>query len=206
MTSFFWLALIKGYTTTAGLIIAIGAQNAFILKQGLLKSHVLIVAVLASIIDIFMISLGVNGLGLIIESNHYLMLAAKYGGILFLFFYGGKCFYSALFKINSLDEETITGKRSIRSTIITLLAMSFLNPHMYLDTILLIGTIGAGLHETQRTYYIIGASVASITWFFCLSYGARLLIPFFKKPISWKILDTLIGIIMWSIAYTVCYI
>ena len=206
MTSFFWLALIKGYTTTAGLIIAIGAQNAFILRQGLLKSHVLIVAVLASIIDIFMIILGVNGLGFIIASNYYLMLAAKYGGILFLFLYGCKCFYSALFRITSIDDEHVIAKRSIRATIITLLATSFLNPHMYLDTILLIGAIGAGLHENQRIYYIIGASIASTMWFFCLSYGARLLIPFFKKPISWKILDTLIGIIMWCIAYSICYI
>lgn len=77
---------------------------------------------------------------------------------------------------------------------------------MYLDTILLIGTIGAGLHENQRVYYIIGASIASTMWFFCLSYGTRLLIPFFKNPISWKILDTLIGIIMWCIAYSICYI
>jgi len=86
MTKLWWFAFIKGYSTTAGLIIAIGAQNAFILRQGLIKSHVLIVALLASIIDISMIYLGVKGLGLVIVSHNYLMLTAKYGGILFLFF------------------------------------------------------------------------------------------------------------------------
>ncbi|WHA06736.1 LysE family transporter [Candidatus Megaera polyxenophila] len=102
MTQLFWFAFIKGYSTTAGLIIAIGAQNAFILRQGLIKSHVLILALLASIIDISMIYLGVKGLGLVIASHNYLMLTAKYGGILFLFFYGCKCFYSALFKTSSI--------------------------------------------------------------------------------------------------------
>ena len=130
MAQLFWVAFIKGYSTTAGLIIAIGAQNAFILRQGLIKSHVLVVALLASIIDISMIYLGVKGLGFVIASNHYLMLMTKYGGILFLFFYGFKCFYSALFESNSIEDTHITGKKSLSSTVITLLAMSFLNPHI----------------------------------------------------------------------------
>ena len=104
-----------------------------------------------------------------------------------------------------MEEKNITGYRSLGSTIITLLAMSFLNPHMYLDTVLLIGTIGAQLPENQHIYYIIGAGAASIIWFFALSYGARFLIPIFKRPLSWKILDTLIGIVMWCIAYSVYY-
>lgn len=205
MAQLFWVAFIKGYSTTAGLIIAIGAQNAFILRQGLIKSHVLVVVLLASIIDISMIYLGVKGLGFVIASNDYLMLTTKYGGILFLFFYGFKCFYSALFKSNSIEDTHITGKKSLSSVIITLLAMSFLNPHMYLDTILLIGTIGAQLPENQRLYYIAGASVASIIWFFSLAYGSRLLTPIFQKPIAWKILDAIIGIIMWSIAFSLFY-
>jgi len=205
MTKLWWFSFIKGYSTTAGLIIAIGAQNAFILRQGLIKSHVLIVALLASIIDISMIYLGVKGLGLVIASHNYLMLTAKYGGILFLFFYGCKCFYSALFKTSSIDDAHITGKKSLSSAIITLLAMSFLNPHMYLDTILLIGTVGAQLPENQRLYYIAGAGTASVIWFFCLAYGARLLTPIFQKPRAWKILDAIIGVIMWSIALSLFY-
>jgi L-lysine exporter family protein LysE/ArgO len=185
---------------------AVGAQNAFILRQGLLRSHVLIIAILASIIDIFLIILGVNGLGLIIASHHYLMFAAKYGGIFFLFLYGCKCFYSTLFKKTSIDDEHIVAKTSIKSAIITLLAVSFLNPHVYLDTVLLIGAVGAGLPESQRIYYIAGAGCASIIWFFCLSYGARLLMPIFKNPISWKVLDTLTGVMMWSIAFSIYYI
>ena len=83
--------------------------------------------------------------------------------------------------------------------------MSFLNPHMYLDTILLIGTVGAQLPENQRLYYIADASTASVIWFFCLAYGARLLTPIFQKPIAWKILDAIIGVIMWSIALSLFY-
>lgn len=205
MTNVFWLAFIKGYTTTTGLIVAIGAQNAFILRQGLLRSHLLVVAVLASIIDAFMISIGVAGLGVVITSHPYLLLSAKYGGILFLFLYGCKCFYSAFFKSQTMADEHTTGRRSLKLTILTLLAVSFLNPHMYLDTVLIIGTIGASLVENQRIYFIIGASFASIIWFFTLSYGAGFLVPIFKKPIAWKILDIAIGLIMWSIAFSVCY-
>jgi L-lysine exporter family protein LysE/ArgO len=206
MTDIIWLAFLKGYTTTTGLIVAIGMQNAFILRQGLLKSHVFIVAILASIFDIFMIYLGVEGLGLIITSHAYFMMAAKYGGMLFLFFYGCKCFYSALFRSESMADEHVIGKRSLKLTVLTLLAVSFLNPHMYLDTILIIGTIGAELAEHLRIYFVIGASLASIIWFFSLSYGAAFLIPIFKKPIAWKILDTAIGIIMWCIAFSIWYV
>lgn len=201
----FWLVLIKGYTTAAGLIIAIGAQNAFILRQGLLRSHVFVLAVLASIIDGAMIILGVSGLGVIINSHVYLMFIAKYGGVLFLFLYGCKCFYSALFRSTTMCDEELKAKRSLKLTILTLLAVSFLNPHMYLDTILIIGTIGAQFEESQRIYFIIGAILASITWFFTLSYGAGLLVPIFQKPMAWKILDSIIGVCMWAISYSIFY-
>lgn len=203
MTHSFWLAFVKGYSTTAGLIIAIGPQNAFILRQGMLKSHILLIAILASIIDIIMIILGVNGIGLVIDSNYYFSLAAKYISVIFLLLYGVKSFYMALLKTQSIEDEHTTGKRSIKSTIITLLVVSFFNPHTYVDTMLLIGSIGAGLPEEQKIYYLTGASIASIMWFFCLSYGSRILIPLFQKPLSWKILNTLIGIVMWFIAYTI---
>lgn len=205
MTNAFFIAFIKGYTTTASLIVAIGAQNAFILKQGLLKSNTLVIAVLASIIDILMISIGVYGLGVIIASHAYLMDLARYGGLLFLLGYGCKCFYSAIFKTSSLENEKIQAQTSLKWTVITLLAMSFLNPHMYLDTLLLIGTIGGQLAENQRLYFIIGAGCASVIWFFLLSYGARLLIPIFQKPLAWKALDTIIGVTMWSIAASIYY-
>lgn len=200
MIDAFSFAFIKGFTTTAGLIIAIGIQNAFILRQGLLRSHTFVMALLASLIDSFMIFLGVSGLGVIIASHTYWMIAAKYGGILFLFFYGCRCFYLAIFKSNTIKDEEVTGKRSLKSSVITLMAVSFLNPHMYVDTLLLIGTVGGQLPYEQRLYYIIGAIAASTIWFFLLSYGARLLIPIFHKPLAWKISDTIIGTLMWSIA------
>ena len=205
MTSAFWLAFIKGYTTTFGLIVAIGAQNAFILRQGLLKSHILVVAILASLIDAFMISISVTGVGAVITSPPPLLITTKYAGILFLFLYGCKCFYSSLFKSEKMVDAEARRTRSLKLTILTLLAVSFLNPHMYLDTIL-IGTIGAALADHQQLYYILGAILGSTVWFFALSYGAGFLVPIFKKPIAWKILDIIIGAIMWGIALSVCYI
>jgi len=203
MTDLFLFPFIKGFTTTAGLIVAIGIQNAFILRQGLLKSHSFVVALLASAIDSVMIFLGVSGVGVIIASHPYWLVAAKYGSMLFLFLYGCRCFYFAVFKSNTINDKEVVGKRSLKSTIITLMAVSFLNPHMYVDTLLLIGTIGGQLPDAQKLYYVGGAILASTIWFFLLSYGARLLIPIFQKPLSWKILDTIIGMVMWFMVFSI---
>jgi L-lysine exporter family protein LysE/ArgO len=195
-------AFIKGFSTTAGLIVAIGPQNAFILRQGLLRSHVFTLTFLAILIDSLMITLGVSGLGIVIAHNETLYLVAKYGGFGFLLLYGCRCFYSSIFISNSLEKVQQKGKVSAKAAILTLMAMSFLNPHMYLDTFLLIGTIGGQLDQLQRTDFIIGATMASFAWFSLLAFGARYLAPLFAKPIAWKILDGIIGIIMWSIAFS----
>lgn len=199
MYSWSFLPFIKGYTTSTSLIVAIGAQNAFVLRQGIARSHVFIIALLCSIIDAIMIIIGVGGVGTLITSSHLLLSIAKYGGSAFLFFYGSAAFYRALFKKHNISMA-ISVNMGLKATIITILVTSFLNPHLYLDTIVLIGSIGAQFAPQERPMFVLGAIIASFVWFFALSYGAGYLAPLFEKSISWKILDILIGIIMWSIA------
>jgi len=195
-----FLTFIKGYGISSGLIMAIGAQNAFVLKKGITKSHVFVVAILCSIIDALMITLGASGLGAIIANNVYLLDIARYGGAAFLFCYGTKSFYSSFFLTRSIEDVISDSSNNLKATIITILAVSFLNPHLYLDTVVLLGSIGAQIVEHERAYFTIGAICASCLWFFALAYGAGYLSPLFQKPISWKILDGFIGVVMWSIA------
>lgn len=194
------LTFFKGIGIGAGLIIAIGAQNAFILKNAIIRKHVFTMAIMCSVIDAVMIYLGVSGAGHFISNNNYLLNIAKYGGAAFLFYYGARSFYSALYLKHSIDDENVNDAGSLNRTIVTLLALSFLNPHLYLDTVVLLGSIGAQISENLRIYFTLGAICASFLWFFSLSYGARYLSPLFQKPVSWKILDGIIGVIMWSIA------
>ncbi len=195
------VALIQGFFTGAGLIIAIGAQNAFVLKEGLKKNHVLSIALFCAIADASLIVLGVAGLGEIFTSNKTLLFIAKWGGAVFLFWYGFRAFRS-IFRKESLQanqsHEPISP--SLKKTLLTLFALTFLNPHVYLDTVVLLGSIGAQFENAIRPYFAIGAILASFAWFFGLAYGARLLSPILKKPSAWKVIDFLIGCVMWAIA------
>jgi len=197
-------ALLSGLGTGFGLIIAIGAQNAYVLKQGILGNHVLAIALVCSVMDSLLIIAGVSGLGVIITSNETLLNIARFGGAAFLAYYGIKSFISA-FKAASLNIYLTDKSSDLKNTILTVLALSLLNPHLYLDTCVLIGTIGAQFQAIDRPYFILGAISASFIWFFSLSYGAALLIPLFKKPISWKILDFIIAIVMWTISYSLIF-
>lgn len=196
-----YIPFIKGFWTSAGLIIAIGAQNIFVLKQGIMKSHVLIIAVLCSLIDAFLIIVGVSGVGKLIVSIPGLLHVTKYGGALFCFWYGLRAFHSAVKSNNTINLGQHFEAPTLASTISAVLAVSFLNPHTYLDTIILIGSIGAQFQEKiERIFFGIGAISASFIWFFLLSYGAGYLAPLFTKSLTWRLLDCLVGIIMWSIA------
>jgi len=191
----FW----SGLGTGLGLIVAIGSQNAYVLKQGLLRNHIFTIAALCSLIDAIMIVIGVNGLGIIITSHQIILDIAKYGGALFLVIYGINSF-RAIFKNESLEIGNTKRKTSFKKTILTILALSLLNPHLYLDTCVLIGTIGANFEGIEREVFTLGAVSSSFIWFFSLSYGAKLLIPIFHNPLSWKILDFTVALIMWAIA------
>ena len=186
---------LKGFIVTFSLIVAIGAQNAYILKLGLLRQHVLLAVSLCILFDAILISAGVLGLGYFIKGNQILINSIAIIGIIFLNVYAFLSFWSA-FKNESLKIDDEIKTNPLKKVILMLLVFTFLNPHTYLDTVLLIGGIGANIESEYKIYFLTGAISASTIWFTLLGFGARLLIPIFKKPITWKILDISIGIIM----------
>ena len=192
---------LKGFLVTMSMIVAIGAQNAYVLKLGLLKQYVGIAVLLCILFDILLISSGVLGLGYFIEGNQLLINSIAIFGIIFLVSYAFISFKSA-FHNESLKIDEQNNKNSLKKVITTLLMLTFLNPHVYLDTILLIGGIGANIAQEMKVYFLFGAICGSTVWFVLLGFGARFLIPLFKKPITWKILDISIGIIMLLISYS----
>lgn len=192
----------KGLFLGASLIIAIGLQNAFILRQGLKNRHIFAACLTASLIDAALIAAGVLGFGFLIEQMPSLIQFITWGGAAFLFVYGAKSFYSAL-RPATLDDENAKGlmkEGSTKETILILLGVSLLNPHVYLDTVILIGGLGASYGTDGKYWFGGGAASASFLWFFALGYGARLLSPLFARPKAWQILDILIGLTMWAIA------
>jgi L-lysine exporter family protein LysE/ArgO len=199
MQNFCVAPFLEGCGSSAGLIIAIGAQNAFVLKQGILKNHVFVTAFICALIDALLISLGVGGFAKILSTNALLLEIARWGGVVFLGFYGFRSFRS-VFTPHALKVSDQENRLSLKMTIITALALSLLNPHVYLDTVVLLGSIGAQFPDNERFFFAIGAMLTSFIWFFSLSYGSRYLAPLFQKPISWKILDFIIGCVMWLIA------
>jgi L-lysine exporter family protein LysE/ArgO len=194
---------LAGLALSAGLIIAIGAQNAHVLRQGLKREHVFLVAAMCSATDIMLITLGVLGFGTLIGSFPLLTKIAAWTGAGFLLFYGFLAFKSARKPKTLKVDDFSAGEKSsgsLRAVILLTLAVSLLNPHVYLDTIVLIGGIAAQYPISQRIFFGLGAGTASIVWFFSLAYGARLLTPLFRKSLAWRILDVVIGVIMWGIA------
>ena len=192
---------LKGFIVTFSLIVAIGAQNAYVLKLGLLKQYVLLAVFLCILFDTILITAGIYGLGFFVQGNQLLINIIAIIGIVFLSFYSFLSFKSA-FKNESLEIDGKTKTNPLKQVIGMLLVFTFLNPHTYLDTVLLIGGIGANIQNDLKIYFLLGAVSASASWFILLGFGARLLIPLFKKAITWKILDISIGFIMLIIAYS----
>ena len=192
------IALFKGMGTGAGLIIAIGAQNAFVLTQGLRRQYHWPIAGICSLFDAICITLGAAGMGVLVSQSPVLLEITKWGGALFLGWYGLNAFRSA-FEDNSLKGES-RGVSTLKQAVITTLAITALNPHVYLDTVVLLGSIGSQQAEGLQIWFTVGAVCASFIWFFSLSFGARWLAPLFAKPIAWRILDLTIALVMWSIA------
>ena len=193
--------VLKGFIVTISLIVAIGAQNAYILKLGLLKQHVLKAVLICIFFDFILISAGVLGLGYFIQGNQLLINIIAIIGIVFLIFYALLSFKSA-FKNESLQIDGEVKTNPLKEVITMLLVFTLLNPHTYLDTVLLIGGIGANIAQDLKVYFLLGAILGSSVWFFTLGFGARILIPLFKKPITWKVLDISIGFVMLTIAYS----
>ena len=154
---------------------------------------------MCSVCDALLITIGISGVGTVIASSPRLAAAGAWGGAAFLFWYGFKAFQSAR-QGNVLSAEE--KKYSLHTAIATTMAVTWLNPHCYIDTLLLIGSIGGQFNGQGRFFFGVGAVSASFIWFFSLSFCGQMLAPIFQNPTTWRILDTVIGIIMCSIAFT----
>jgi L-lysine exporter family protein LysE/ArgO len=195
-------ALFTGFATGAGLIIAIGAQNAYVLRMGLLRAHVFIVCLICALADAALIIPGVAGLGALVEANPALLTLIRFGGAAFLIAYG----LFALRRMLHPEGLEVADRKppSLRTAVGTVLAFTFLNPHVYLDIVVLMGGLSASFGD-HRWWFALGGIIASFTWFFSLGYGARLLEPVFRKPMSWRILDGFIAVVMFTIAATLLF-
>lgn len=193
-------AAVQGFALGLSLIVAIGAQNAFVLRQGLLRRHVFAVATICFLADALLILAGVAGMGGLVQAAPVALRAVTFGGALFLAAYG-------LFALRrALHPGTLAaaaaGAPGRRQAVLTCLALTFLNPHVYLDTVVLLGGLSSRFDGAPRSAYAAGAMAASCIWFYGLGYGARLLQPLFQRPLAWRVLDILIAAIMWAIAFT----
>ena len=196
MTPLFTAAL-AGMGFGLSLIVAIGAQNAYVLRQGLRKEHVFVIVAICAISDALLSAVGVAGLGAIIQQLEWLLLLIEVVGGVFLCTYGIMAAKRA-WKPEVLNTDTGGSSVSLKVAVGTALALTYLNPHVYLDTVLLLGSV-AGTYEANRWYFAAGAMLGSVIWFSVLGFGARALAPVFKKPTAWRVLDAIIAVVMLSI-------
>lgn len=190
-------SFLPGFLLSLSLILAIGAQNAFVLRQGLRQSHVFAVCLFCALSDALLIAAGVAGFGAIAEAVPWLETVMRYGGAAFLIWYGFLNARSAWRGGTALDSDG-AAEPKLGRILATLAALTWLNPHVYLDTMVLIGSISAQYED--RVAFGAGAVLASFVFFFSLGYGARFLRPLFQNPRAWQVLDGGIAIVMWLIA------
>ncbi|GAJ73548.1 lysine efflux permease [Vibrio sp. JCM 18904] len=194
--------LLQGFGLGASMIIPIGAQNAYVLNQGIKRNHHLTTATICSVLDMIFISLGIFGGGAILSQNEILLTSVTLGGIAFLSFYGLLSLKSA-FKPES-ESESKGGEivaRGRRTVILGALAVTVLNPHLYLDTVVILGSIGGQFEGHDRIAFALGTILASFVWFYTLSIGAAKLGPTLSKPKVKKTIDIAIAMMMFTIAY-----
>lgn len=184
-----------GFVAGAGLIIAIGAQNAFVLRQGLQRRHVGLVVLTCMFGDILLIACGVAGIGALARQWPALLETLRYGGAAFLGVYGWLAARRAWHGTGSLSPST-GGEADGRRVWLACLAFTFLNPHVYLDTMVLLGSLSTRYAGSARIAFAVGACLASAAWFSTLGYGARLLLPAFRNPMAWRVLDALMAVFM----------
>ncbi len=191
-------AFTQGFATSAALIIAIGAQNAFVLRQGLARQQVLPVVLVCALSDALLIGLGIAGLSALVEQSPRLLALARWGGAAFLVAYGAL----AARRVMSRQSLATAGAAITDRTaaVAACLAFTFLNPHTWLDTVVLVGSLGAQQPDGDVVPFGGGAVAASMVWFLALGYGARLLVPMFATPRAWRLLDAVIALVMWTLA------
>lgn len=187
-----------GLGSGLSLIVAIGAQNAFVLQQGIRRQHILTVVLICGLTDAFLELLGIAGIGLIVERAPLVLEIIRWGGVAFLLWYA----LGAIRRAWRPESLTAGGgaQGSLRSTVLACLAITYLNPHVYLDTMVLMGTIGNAQGDDGRWWFWFGGTIASVGWFALLGYGARLLTGVFARPLAWRILDSCVAATMLVIA------
>jgi L-lysine exporter family protein LysE/ArgO len=191
MTAFF-----SGFGTGAGLIIAIGAQNAYLLTLGVRKNHHIAAALICAFFDVLLIMIGVTGVGAALASSETLSLYAAWGGAVFLFWYGLSSLKSAF---NSNIMEVMDKKNdTLKKVVLTTMAVTLLNPHVYIDTVLLVGSISTKF-GSDRIVFGIGACLASVSWFAVLTFLGTALSKYFARPMTWRVLDFSVCMIMWGV-------
>ena len=196
------IAFFPGLLTGLSLIIAIGAQNAFVIRQGLTKKHVLLVVAICAISDALLILLGVAGLGALISGLPWLLEIIRWFGVAYLTWFGIRSIRSA-FKTQVLDASGVQSG-SAKTVVLSVLGFTFLNPHVYLDTVILLGSIGNQFGQ-DKWWFALGAAVSSILWFSSIGFGARAASRFMAKPVFWKILDLVIAAVMFGIAILLAF-
>ena len=196
-----WIpAALAGLGLGLSLIVAIGAQNAFVLRQGLRREHVLLVVAICALSDLVLIALGIAGGGLLFTAVPWLVEVVRWVGSASLLLYGLFAARRAL-QPSRLEAAAATAPKAASTLAVaaTCLALTWLNPHVYLDTVLLLGTV-ASTHGEARWAFGAGAGLGSILWFSALGFGARLLAPLFARPIAWRVLDAIIAVVMIGLA------
>ena len=193
-----WQSYSNGLLIAAGLIIALGAQNAFVLAQSLRREHHLPVAMLCVICDALLVTAGVFGLAAVLTQSPLLLGVARWGGAAFLLWYGAQALLRAC-RPQALEQNVNSGPRSRRAVLLAALAVTLLNPHVYLDTVLLIGSLGA--QQAVPGAYALGAASASLMWFLFLALGAAWLAPWLARPSTWRLIDLSVAVVMFSIAW-----
>lgn len=197
-------AFLKGIGLGGSLIIAIGSQNAYLLRQALKREFVLTCIAICVLCDVVLIGAGVAGMGRLIVEAPALLLWIKIAGAGFLFWYGVRAARSALNpSVMSAGDSVPASDR--RTVVAAMLAFSLLNPHVYLDTVVLLGSIGGQQPGNGRLYFALGAMLASMLWFSSLGLGARYLTPVFARPRAWRILDGIIALVMWMLAISLFF-
>lgn len=189
---------LTGLVTGLSLIVAIGAQNAYVLRQGLLREHVGVVVALCTLSDVVLILAGVTGIGTIVEEAPWALTVVRWLGVAFLTWYG----LSSLLRARHAEalRAAADGTSSRRTALARAAALTWLNPHVYLDTVLLLGSVANHQGHVDRWWFALGACVGSAVWFVGLGYGARLASRLLSRPRSWQVLDVLIGVVMLLIA------
>lgn len=194
-----FLAAAQGFALGGSLIVAIGVQNVFVLRQAFMKKHVLPVVLFCALTDAVLVVLGALGLGALVRGSDMALRIIAFGGAAFLFWYGLQAIWRMI-RPGGLEAAN-GGAQTARAAVASVAAVTLLNPHVYLDTVVLVGGISASYPPGDQLWFVIGVIAVSFVWFFALGYGGRALAPLFRNPRAWQIFDIIIAGIMWLLAW-----